>query len=61
MLRCSICSLHSPMLDANWKCVYSLLSNSEVVHQDAMRHLKGTIRDRELGMAHLRHLLEKAT
>jgi len=53
--------LQSAFADARCELevVYSLLSNSEVVHQDAMRHLKGTIRDRELGMAHLRHLLER--
>ena len=53
--------LQSAFADARreLEVVYSLLSNSEVVHQDAVRHLKGTIRDRELAMAHLRHLLER--
>ena len=39
--------------------VYSILSHSEGVHQNTLQHLKGTIRDRELAMAHLRHLLER--
>ena len=39
--------------------VYGLLSNSEGTHQDALRNLTGTLRDREIALAHLRHLLEK--
>ena len=53
--------LHAALADARreLEIVYGLLSNSEGAHQDTLRHLKGTIRDRELAMAHLRHLLER--
>ncbi|CAE8647750.1 unnamed protein product, partial [Polarella glacialis] len=38
--------------------VYGVLAGLEGNHQDAVKGLKGTIRDREVALAHLYHLLE---
>jgi len=39
--------------------VYGVLHGVEGNHQEHLQHLKGTVRDRELALAHLHHLLER--